>query len=196
MNAKFSTPFLFCTLRFRVRSIAFSLLAGVLLVCASANAQLAGKGAISGTVFDATGAAIPGASITATNTATAIAVTTTSTSAGDYSFSALDPGKYNVTVTANGFETLAQKDIEVNALETLTYNPKLPVGATDVSVTVTTAPPALETSNAELGATMENDMYSALPIEMGAYGQPDQRRATDFAALLPGVQVNETNGDD
>ena len=194
MNAKFSTPFLFCTLRFRVRSIAFSLLAGVLLVCASANAQLAGKGAISGTVFDATGAAIPGASITATNTATAIAVTTTSTSAGDYSFSALDPGKYNVTVTANGFETLAQKDLEVNALETLTYNPKLPVGATDVSVTVTTAPPALETSNAELGATMENDMYSALPIEMGAYGQPDQRRATDVAALLPGVQVNETNG--
>ena len=41
---------------------------------------------------------------------------------------------------------------------------------------------------------MENDMYSALPIEMGAYGQPDQRRATDFAFLMPGVQGNNTNG--
>ncbi len=37
-------------------------------------------------------------------------------------------------------------------------------------------------------------MYSALPIEMGAYGQPDQRRATDFAFLMPGVQGNNTNG--
>ena len=37
-------------------------------------------------------------------------------------------------------------------------------------------------------------MYSALPIEMGAYGQPDQRRATDFAFLMPGVQGNNTTG--
>lgn len=37
-------------------------------------------------------------------------------------------------------------------------------------------------------------MYSALPIQMGAYGSPDQRRVTDFALLMPGVQGNETNG--
>ena len=41
---------------------------------------------------------------------------------------------------------------------------------------------------------MENDTYSALPIEMGAYGNPDQRRATDFAFLMPGVQGNNTSG--
>jgi hypothetical protein len=194
MNAKFSTPIICCTPQFRVRSIVFALLVVVLLISAAANAQLAGKGAISGTVFDTSGAAIPGASVKATNTATAITVTTTSTSAGDYSFPALDPGKYNLTVTANGFETLAQKDLEVNALETLTYNPKLPVGATDVSVTVTTAPPALETSNATLGATMENDMYAALPLQMNAGGQSSQRRATDFVFLMPGVQGNNTSG--
>ena len=185
MNAKFSTPFLFCTLRFRVRSIAFSLLAGVLLVCASANAQLAGKGAISGTVFDATGAAIPGASITATDTATAIAVTTTSTSAGDYSFSASGSRQVQRHGDGERFSDARAEGPQGNALETLTYNPKLPVGATDVSVTVTTAPPALETSNAELGATMENDMYSALPIEMGAYGRPDQRRARTLQRCCP-----------
>src|SRR6266567_3599299 len=64
----------------------------------------------------------------------------------------------------------------------------------DATVTVTSAPPQLETSNATLGATMEQEMYSALPIEMGAYGNPDQRRATDFAFLMPGVQGNNTNG--
>jgi len=188
------TPLFFCTLRSRVRTTFFLLLGSVLLVSTGARAQLAGKGAISGTVFDTTGAAIPGATVTATNTATSISVTTTSTSAGDYGFSTLDPGVYTVKVTASGFEGLTQQQIHVNALETQTFNPKLSVGATDQTVTVTSAPPQLETSNAQLGATMESDMYSALPIEMGAYGQPDQRRATDFAALLPGVQVNETNG--
>ena len=193
MNTTSSTKF-FSTLNSRASRCLFCLLAVALLMCAAARAQLSGKGAISGTVFDTTGAAISGATVTATNTATAIAVTTTSTSAGDYSFSALDPGKYNITATAKGFETILQKDIEVNSLETQTFNPKLPVGATDVSVTVTTAPPQLDTTSAQLGATLENDMYSALPIEMGANGQPDQRRASDFAAFLPGVQFNETNG--
>ena len=70
----------------------------------------------------------------------------------------------------------------------------LTVGSETQTVDVSTAPPQLETSNATLGATMENDLYSALPIEMGAYGNPDQRRATDFAFLMPGVQGNNTTG--
>jgi hypothetical protein len=164
------------------------------LLCGSAKAQLSGKGAISGTVQDPTGAAIPGAKVAIKSNNTGIVVMATSTSAGDYSVSTLDPGDYTVTVTAAGFEKLTQQNVHVNALETQTLNPKLTVGATDTSVTVTTAPPQLETTNAQLGATLENDMYSALPIEMGANGQPDQRRASDFAALLPGVQFNETNG--
>jgi hypothetical protein len=71
---------------------------------------------------------------------------------------------------------------------------KLTVGASTETVTVTEAPPALETTNATLGATMEQAMYAALPLEMGAGGNFDQRRATDFALLMPGVQGNETNG--
>ncbi|WP_044177355.1 TonB-dependent receptor [Granulicella mallensis] len=167
----------------------------VLLVASgAAHAQLAGKGAITGTVFDASGAAIPDATVVMTNGATGISTTTTSTSAGDFSVSTLDPGVYTVTVTAKGFEKLRQEDVHVNALETVSLNPKLTVGASDQSVTITAAPPQLETTNATLGATMEQDMYAALPIEMGAYGQPDQRRATDFAFLMPGVQGNNTTG--
>lgn len=174
--------------------ILFSALATILILCGTANAQLAGKGAIRGSVVDPTGAAIPGATIAATNSATGLTVRTTSTSSGDYNLSTLDPGKYTVVVTATGFEGLKQENVQVNALETQTFNPKLTIGASTETVEVTSAPPQLESSNATLGATLENDMYSALPIEMGAYGQPDQRRATDFAALMPGVQFNETNG--
>jgi len=161
-----------------------------LMVSGSASAQLAGKGAVSGIVQDPTGAAIPGATITATNTNNGVATSTTSTSTGDYSIPTLDAGMYTITVTASGFERLTQQNVQINALETQTLNPKMTVGGGTENVTVTTIPPQLETTNATLGATMDQEMYSALPIEMGAYGNADQRRATDFAFLMPGVQGN------
>ncbi len=160
----------------------------------SAMGQLAGKGAIAGTVADKTGAVIPAVAVSVTNNATGITTSTQTTAAGDYTFSNLDPGIYTLTVTAPGFEKLVQQNIHVNALETQTYNASLTVGVTTTSVTVTTEPPQLETTNATLGTTMEQETYAKLPIEMGAYGSPDQRRATDFVYLMPGVQGNETNG--
>jgi hypothetical protein len=171
----------------------------VLLVIAlmapqGALAQLSGKGGITGSVADSTGAVIPGATVTATNTATGIITTTTTTGSGNFNFSNLDPGIYTVSTAAKGFEKLVQQNIHVNAMEMQTYNPVLTVGGSSVEITVSAAPPQLETSNATVGSTMENEVYAELPIEMGAYGQTDQRRATDFAFLMPGVQGNNTNG--
>lgn len=180
----------------RLAFLRMALLIPVLVVMTwvGATAQLAGKGQISGTVTDTSGAAIPDAQVVIKSKQTNLSTNTTTTSAGDFSLPALDPGDYTVTITANGFEKLVQENVHVNALETQTLNPKLTVGATSEEVTVSAAPPQLETSNATLGATMEQEVYSALPIEMGAYGQPDQRRATDFAFLMPGVQGNNTSG--
>ena len=164
------------------------------MMSASAMAQLAGKGGITGTVEDKTGAVVANATVTATNTANGVATVSKSNGAGEYNFPDLDPGIYTVTTVAPGFEKLTQQNIHVDALTTQTYNPALQVGAADVQITVSAAPPQLETSDATLGATMEQETYAALPIEMNAYGQADQRRATDFAYLMPGVQGNETNG--
>jgi hypothetical protein len=169
-------------------------LAVVMMAPFGAMAQLSGKGAITGTAADKTGAVIPDATVAVTNDATGITVKTTTTGAGDFNLSNLDPGIYTVTTTAKGFEKLVQKNIHVNALESQTYNPVLAVGGADVQITVTAEPPALETSNATLGTTMEQETYAELPVMMGAYGNADQRRATDFAYLMPGVQGNETNG--
>ncbi|HEY6488942.1 MAG: TonB-dependent receptor [Terracidiphilus sp.] len=166
----------------------------LLFFAGSALAQLSGKGAITGTVSDRTGAVIPGATVAATNGATGVTTTTETTGTGDYTFANLDPGIYTVTTTARGFEKLLQQNVHVNALESQSYNPVLTVGVTATEITVTSEPPQLETSNATLGATMENETYAELPIEMGAYGSADQRRATDFVYLMPGVQGNETNG--
>lgn len=176
------------------RSLAIATFVLLLLAACSAGAQLTGKGAITGTVTDSTGAVIPDAQLTATNLATGIKATTETTGTGNFTFSNLDPGIYSVTTIAKGFSKLVQENMHVNAMESQTYNPVLTVGATTQEVTVTAQPPQLETSNATLGATMEQETYSKLPIEMGAYGSPDQRRATDFVYLMPGVQGNETNG--
>ncbi len=167
----------------------------LLLMCAgTAMAQLSGKGEITGTVADKTGAVVPGATVAATNGATGITTKTETTGAGSYTFSNLDPGIYTVSTTAQGFAKQTQENIHVNGMESQAYSPVLTVSATSEEITVTAAPPALETSNATLGATMEQETYAELPIEMGAYGSADQRRATDFVYLMPGVQGNVTNG--
>jgi Carboxypeptidase regulatory-like domain/TonB dependent receptor len=165
-----------------------------LLWSSSASAQLAGKGEIKGTVTDSTGAVVPGATVTATSTTQGTTFTRTTSNSGEFDLSPLNNDIYKVTVTAKGFQTLTQENVHVNALEVVDLRPVLTIGSESQSIDVSTAPPQLETSNATLGATMENDLYSALPIEMGAYGNPDQRRATDFAFLMPGVQGNNTTG--
>ena len=159
-----------------------------------ARAQLSGRGEIKGTVKDPTGAVVTNATVTATEVSTGVSTVRTTNSSGIYDISPINAGLYVVTVTASGFEKQTQTDVQVNAMEIRSYDPVLTVGSSTETVTVTTLPPQLETSNAMLGATMEQQMYSALPVEMGAYGSPDQRRATDFAFLMPGVQGNNTNG--
>jgi hypothetical protein len=89
----------------------------LLLVCGTARAQLSGEGAISGTVEDTTGAAIPNATIVVKSNRTGVTVTAHSTGAGDYAVSTLSPGTYTIEVTAAGFQKLTQEHVEVNALE-------------------------------------------------------------------------------
>jgi hypothetical protein len=166
----------------------------IMMIATSAGAQLAGKGSIVGVVSDPSGAVVPGATITATNTANGAILTRTSTGAGDFTLSPLDAGIYTVVVTAPGFEKITQQNVHVNALEVFNYNPALTIGGEGENITVSAAPPAIQGDNATLGATLEQETYAALPIQVGAYGQAGARRATDFVALLPGVQFNETNG--
>ncbi|WP_420239555.1 carboxypeptidase regulatory-like domain-containing protein [Telmatobacter bradus] len=175
-------------------ALPFWLFVLAILLTGVAQAQMAGYGAIAGTVVDPSGAVIKGATITATLTSQNTKTVRSTTASGDYNVSPLSPGDYTLVVTAKGFETFLQENITVNALQTVPLSVKLTVGGAEQTITVTEAPPVLETSDATLGAVMDNEMYSSLPLLMGAGGNADQRRATDFAALMPGVQNTYTNG--
>ncbi|WP_213806129.1 carboxypeptidase-like regulatory domain-containing protein [Granulicella sp. dw_53] len=150
----------------------------------SAMAQITGQGGISGTVQDASGAVVPDATVTAHENVTGVDTVRQATSTGYYVVSPLTPGVYSVTVSSPGFQTFRQENITVDALATVGLNPKLMVGAQNETVTVSTAPPALQTTNATLGGVMENQTYSELPLQITSGGPRDP---TSFVTLLPGV---------
>lgn len=166
----------------------------VALMPFAAQAQVGSSATIQGTITDPTGAVIPGATVTVTNTGTNQKFVQKTSKNGFYSVSALQIGSYTVQVTARGFKKLVRSNIHVNGMQVLGLNLKLSVGAATQTVTVSTAPPALQTQDATLGATMGGTAYRQLPLEMGAQASPDQQRVTDFAALMPGVSIQTTHG--
>ena len=115
---------------------------------ASIWAQLGGTGTIEGTVTDPSGAVVPGAKVTGRNVATRAEVVRITTSSGLYTLAPLDAGDYVVTITAPGFETLVRENIHVDGMQVLALNLNMRMGSANQTVTVTSAPPQLDTSSA------------------------------------------------
>jgi len=164
----------------------------VLLAPPYASAQTGGGGSIQGTVTDSGGSVVRGATVVATNVATKVESTRQTNEAGLYVISPLPPGEYTVSVSATGFQTLIQAKVIVDALSTVGVNLALKVGAVADTVTVADAPPQLNTSDARLGVTIRNELYTNLPLAMGTavagsgIGQ-GPRNPGAFIFLLPGV---------
>src|SRR5690349_5431183 len=85
-------------------------------------------GTIAGTVLDPSGAAVPGASITATAATTGFTRTTSSATDGGYVFPLLPVGPYSLTVEARGFRRVEQKGVIVETDKSSTVNIKLEIG--------------------------------------------------------------------
>jgi hypothetical protein len=90
--------------------------------------QTAGTGAMDGTVTDASGAAIAGVVVTATNTETGQDRSTITDSGGGYNFALVTPGIYQVMFSASGFMTLKITSVIVNVADTRVVNGKLEPG--------------------------------------------------------------------
>jgi Carboxypeptidase regulatory-like domain len=162
-----------------------ALMVCVALMLPVAMAQTAGEGAITGTVTDSSGATVPGATVTAHNVATGVDTTRVTSSAGVYQISPIIIGTYSVTVSATGFQKFTQQNIVINENQTFGLNPVIKVGSQNDSVTVTEAPPQLDTASATLGGTISSGEFANLPV-MVAGNQ--QRDITSFSNLLPGAQ--------
>ena len=124
----------------------------------------AGRGGLSGLVTDTTGAILPGATVTLKNTATGTQQTTKSTSAGLYAFISLAPGRYEISASASGFDTLLQKNVVVSVDQTSSLNLSLKVGSVNQVVTVSDAPELVDTSNSTVGQLINAETIDRVPL--------------------------------
>jgi hypothetical protein len=152
----------------------------VVLFVAGAHAQ--GLGRISGVVTDATGAAVPNAKVTAIRTDTNEAVTIVTSGGGEYSFPSLAPSHYILNVEAAGFSTYKATDVLLQADQAVTLNAALKVSSgAGETVTVSSAPPQVDTTTGTLSEVIGNRSVNDLPL--------NGRNAASLTTLVAGVVV-------
>lgn len=139
-------------------------------------------GAVVGTVSDSMGAVIAGATITVINQSTDVILRTTSNRQGQYQVLALIPGNYTVESTANGFSSVAVKNIRINVQSRVAVNFTLKVGMVTEKVTVSGLATNLQTQSANLGAVIGTRAINDLPL--------NGRNFAQLALLSPGVGKN------
>src|SRR3984893_13989677 len=146
-------------------------------------AQVVGA-TLSGTVTDATGAALPIVHVSIKNTATGINRGITADAAGFYTATNLLPGNYEVTFSASGFATQVSSGVTLTVGAQQVLNVSLRVGQISQTVTVTGEAPTVELASSALNAVVEAPTIVGLPL--------NGRSWTDLANLQPGVAGVET----
>ncbi len=137
------------------------------------------------TVADPGGAQVPNASVTARNVDTGLKRTVVSGEDGNYRIEFLPVGNYVIEVTAtSGFKKASRDGIVLRVGDTTRIDMALEVGAVNEEVTITTAPPEVNTTSAELGRTVQSQEIENLPLV--------ERNVFALLDLTPGVQSNNT----
>jgi hypothetical protein len=144
------------------------------------------RGSIAGSVTDASGASISGAIVTAVDEASGGRSATKSTSAGIYRFPDMPIGRYTITVSAPGFQTVASKGVPVQVNSTSPLDVQLPAGAVTETVTVDASAPHIETESSDISGTISDKQIHDLPLSLAA-GVGGLRSPETFVFLLPGT---------
>ncbi|MEP7272175.1 MAG: carboxypeptidase regulatory-like domain-containing protein [Acidobacteriota bacterium] len=164
-----------------LRQIQFAVIALLLALPLTAVAQVT-SATIVGTISDQSGSSVPGAQVSARNVDTGLTRNVTSNEAGNYRLEFLPVGNYIVEVTANGLRKASRAGIVLQINETTRVDVSLTVGQVTETVTVTEAPPSINTSSPEIGRTIESAEIASLPLV--------DRNVYTLLDLTPGVQSN------
>lgn len=158
--------------------LAFLAIVLLLIPAPSAVAQ-AGRGTISGTITDQSGAIVPGAKVTLLSPATGVSLHAVTTAAGLYTFISLNPGVYQITVSQSGFTTAERENITVTVDQTTIVDIALQVGSVSQVVKVNEATNLVEPSNSTVGQLISADTIDRVPLL--------NRDVYDLTQLSPGV---------
>ena len=122
------------------------------------------QGSIAGVVHDPSGAVVPGAAITVTNIDTGLSFQTKSNGSGNYVVTPLKIGNYTVSATADGFQTTTRENLHVDALQRLDVNLGLKPGSVSETVTVSGAPPVLQTQDGAVSQVISTETINNTPL--------------------------------
>ena len=164
-----------------------SVLTFCLLVLVS-TARLSGQvqTGINGTVVDSAGAVIPGATVTVKDTSTgAVTQGTVTSTAGTFVVVGLIPGNYSVSVSARGFKTGVIKNVTVEIAKVSDVSFTMVPGTVTQTVTVAGNEISLNTTQPEIGATLEPELVNAIPVEVSG----GVRSPSAFVIQMPGVTL-------
>jgi hypothetical protein len=153
------------------------------VLVAARGAWAQANAGITGTVTDAAGAIIPDANVTIVNEGTSVSGKTVTTGSGTYSFTGLTPGTYTVTVEKAGFKKSVQNHVNVEVTVTSTINFSLPSGAVTETVEVEAQQITLNTTQPQIGSTVEPVVVKALPAQVSGRG----RQIDTLQFLAPGT---------
>ena len=148
-------------------------------------AQSAGTSALTGTITDPSGAAVPNVTVTLTSADTNQVRTATSGADGSYRFTLLPPGVYRVRFAATGFKTAEISAVTLTVTETAALDRKLEVGTQSESVTVEATAETLQTATSTLGTTVGSKTVVELPLS--------NRNYTQIISLSAGASVGVAN---
>lgn len=133
---------------------------------------------LQGTIKDATGAAIQGATITVTNVGTGRVSEGKSNESGAYTVSALEPGSYKLQIKQQGFKTIAQQ-ITLQTQQIAAVDFSLQPGGASETVEVTSDVPLVESASSNVSEVIVGRQITELPL--------NGRNFTQLATLTPGV---------
>ena len=156
-----------------------------LLTAAVIQAQTT-NASIYGSVLDSSGAAVPKASVTATNVQTGVALSTFSNDSGVYIFPSLLPGEYNVSAELAGFRKAVAERIALDVGSRISVDLKLEVGTAAETVTVESSSSPLEAVNSSVSNVVTLQRVQDLPLQ--------NLDAGSLIALQPGVIGDNFNG--
>jgi len=174
------------TMRFNPMRVRIGLLMVIMTFCVAAWAQ--DTASITGTVTDASGAAIPNAQVAVSNAAMGISRTAATNGSGDFLFASLPIGSYDLTVTSTGFKKYEAKGVVLNVGEKARVNIALEVGAASTEIIVEGSQVAqVETQSSDLGGTVTGKEITQLELNGRDFKQ--------LITLVPGVS-NQTGADE
>ena len=166
-----------------VRVITVTLLLWIFALPATAQTN---KADIVGTITDSNGPTVQGATITITKIDTNTTRSVTSGDSGEYNAPSLDIGTYKITVTKQGYQTVTQENVVLQTNDRLRIDLTLPPGSVSGEVTITAAPPLVETESSDRGSVISGREVTELPLS--------GRNFTELATLTPGVIRANTVG--